>query len=156
MIHADFEALEESCTFIESLSLDVEDARLALARGFQSPAEHGGIACLSNILDFLDQGSYSPLWEDSPELKKMEKSLDICKAALIKCVVEVAGEEGNISVLWDETTTGGSFVCKMVEWIKAFVGPADATNGREAAREDLAICATLSLGNLTREGAPSS
>lgn len=80
----------------------------------------------------------------------MEKKFDICKAALIKAIVEVAGEEKNEDVLWDETEEdqpGGAFVCRMVEWIRS------CANGSTAGRDDLVICATLSLGNLARRRA---
>ncbi|EEB98751.1 hypothetical protein MPER_01690 [Moniliophthora perniciosa FA553] len=46
LLQTDFESLEESCSLIESLSLDVEDVRLSLARGYQFPAEHGGVPVL--------------------------------------------------------------------------------------------------------------
>jgi hypothetical protein len=86
---------------------------------------------------------------------------DNCKAALIKSVVEVAGEERNEDVLWDdcEDKPGGEFVCRMVHLIKQYVSDMDqSTSGVEvtkdslAGRDDLAICASLSLGNLARRG----
>lgn len=159
LILTDFEALEESCTLIESLSLDVEDVRLSLARGLSFPAEHGGVPCLSAMLDFIECGSYSPLWyvdDEVPqsERKRREKAFDICKAAVIKAVVEVSGEERNEEVLWDDSVVGkpgGEFVSRMVDWIKRYV--TDKENaGNEVDRDDLVICATLSLGNLSRRG----
>jgi hypothetical protein len=145
---------------IESLSLDVEDVRLSLARGLNFPAEHGGIQCLCIILDFIGKGDHHPLWyqdgTDEAERKRREKSFAICKAAVIKAVVEVAGEEKNEEVLWDddEELPGGEFVCKMVDWIKAYVSKKenamDTIPGE--GRDDLVICASLSLGNLSRRG----
>ena len=149
LIKTDWDVLEESCTVLESLSLDVEDVRLSLARGVPFPAEHNGVPCLSNILDFIEKGDYPPLWSSSGIDVGLEKKFDICKAALIKAIVEVAGEDKNEDVLWDETEEdhpGGQFVCRMVNWIKTYVG------GGTAARDDLVICATLSLGNLARRG----
>jgi hypothetical protein len=58
LISADVESLEESCALLESLSLDVEDVRLSLARGLTFPDEHDGIPCLSDMLNFLDCGEY--------------------------------------------------------------------------------------------------
>lgn len=151
-LKADYELLEETCTLIESLSLDVEDVRLSLARGVPFPAEHNGVPCLSNILDFIEGGDYPPLWStsfDSSTSAQMEKKFDICKAASIKAVVEVAGEDKNEDVLWDDTeedSPGGSFVCRMVSWIK------ECATGNKAARSDLIICASLSLGNLAKRG----
>ncbi|KAF9005608.1 hypothetical protein BDQ17DRAFT_1240132 [Cyathus striatus] len=153
LVQADFEALEEACTLIESLSLDIADVRLALARGLYFPAEHGGIACLTTILDFIEHGSYSPLWNHAfieSDIKRTEKAFDICKAALIKSVVEVAGEEQNDDVLWDdaeEGKPGGRFVCKMTRWIKQYTKDKDEDR---PGREDLVICGSLSLGNLAR------
>ena len=148
LILADFEALEESCALIESMSLDVGDVRLSLARGFDTPAEHGGIPCLSIILDFVQHGDYSPLWKrfGAAEEGRKQKAFDVCKSACIKSVVEVAGEEGNENVLWDESDDhkpGGEFACRMVEWVKAYASEKDS-------RDDLVICGTLSLGNLAR------
>jgi hypothetical protein len=147
---------------IESLSLDVEDVRLSLARGFNFPAEHGGIPCLSAMLDFIEKGDNHPLWYsdptlDEPERKRRERSFGICKAAVIKAVVEMAGEEKNEDLLWDDSETtkpGGEFVCKMVEWVKKYVeymekAPVDAVAD---GRDDLVICGSLSLGNLSRRG----
>ncbi|KAJ7452474.1 hypothetical protein B0H11DRAFT_293903 [Mycena galericulata] len=163
LLHADFDVLEESCTLIESLSLDVEDVRLSLARGLNFPAEHGGVPCLCTILDFIEKGDYPPFWRTAfPEAdrKRRERVFDNCKAALIKSVVEVAGEERNEDVLWDdseESKPGGEFVCRMVDLIKKYVSDMDqTTSGAEvskeslAGRDDLVICASLSLGNLAR------
>ncbi|KAA1469477.1 hypothetical protein DENSPDRAFT_835109 [Dentipellis sp. KUC8613] len=148
LIQADFEVFEETCSLLESLAMDVEDVRLSLARGMTFPDEHGGVNCLGEILKFIDQGDYHPLWVDAgDERSRREKSFDLCKAALIKCVVEIAGEEKNTDVLWDESDAanpGGVFVSQMVRWIKS------QKNLKEQSRDDLVICASLSLGNLVR------
>ncbi|KAJ7632571.1 hypothetical protein FB45DRAFT_507396 [Roridomyces roridus] len=162
LLHADFDVLEESCTLIESLSLDVEDVRLSLARGLNFPAEHGGVPCLCTILDFVEKGDYPPFWQTvfpEADRKRRERVFDNCKAALIKSVVEVAGEERNEDVLWDdsEDKPGGEFVCRMVDLIKKYVSDMDQTvpgtavsKDTLAGRDDLVICASLSLGNLAR------
>jgi hypothetical protein len=144
---ADFEVLEEACTFVESLCLDVEDVRLSLARGLSFPdGEHGGVRCLEEIAAFVERGDYPPLWADEPTdvRQKRQKSFDFCKAALIKAVVEVAGEDKNLDVLWDDSEAnkpGGPFVSAMISWLK-----------QSPPRDDLIICASLSLGNLVRRG----
>ncbi|KAF9053624.1 hypothetical protein BDZ89DRAFT_976173 [Hymenopellis radicata] len=158
LLRADFDTLEETCSLIESLSLDVEDVRSSLARGFLNPDEHDGVPCLQYILAFIESGSYPKSWRLSSmvsegEVKRMEKSFDICKAALVKSVVEVAGEDINQEVLWDDSTAGkpgGEFVFKMVQWIKEYVISVDTFMGESLPRDDLAICASLSLGNLAR------
>ncbi|ESK96931.1 gtp binding [Moniliophthora roreri MCA 2997] len=156
LLQADFESLEESCSLIESLSLDVEDVRLSLARGHQFPAEHGGVPCFSCILDFLEQGETPPLWKDMPssfDAKRKEKGFEMFKAALIKTVVEVVGEERNEDVLWDDSevgTSGGQFVSRMVQWLKKCVHDMEKGDGEYSSRNDLVICASLSLGNLAR------
>lgn len=69
-------------------------------------------------------------------------------------IVEVAGEEGNVDVLWDGSNSGhspgGLFVQKLVGWLKSYVDAASSDPARS--RDDLAICASLSLGNLARQG----
>lgn len=152
LLQADFDFLEETCTLIESLSLDVEDFRLELARTTCYTTSNQPVSCISTIMDFIERSSYPPLWRSSifEEVARTakEKAFDICKAALIKAVVEVSGEEKNEEILWksgDLGSPGGDFVKRMVEWIKQY---ADATSNRD----DLAICASLSLGNLTRKG----
>lgn len=160
LLRADFDTLEETCSAIESFSLDVEDVRYSLARGFQNPDEHGGVPCLQSILSFIESGAYPQTWRLSelvtePEVKRMSKGFDICKAALVKCVVEVAGEEINEEVLWDDsdpTKPGGEFVSKMVAWIKDYVASVESFMGETLPRDDLVICASLSLGNLARRG----
>jgi hypothetical protein len=146
--------------FLESLALDVEDFRLSLARGLHFPAEHDGVPCLSSMLTFVEKGDYPPLWyeTDLPDVKGHEKAFDICKGAMIKAIVEVSGEEKNEEVIWDEEEAdkpGGEFVCTMVEWLRGYVTERDeagSTESRRPGRDDIVICATLSLGNLARRG----
>ena len=166
LLQTDFDILEESCMLIESLSLDIEDVRLSLARGLNFPAEHSGVPCLCAMLDFIEKGDYHPLWHadsEDAERKRRERLFDVCKAAIIKVVVEVAGEEKNEEVLWDDSEEGkpgGEFVYRMVAWIKNYVaGKTDGTEQANAdsttgSRDDLVICASLSLGNLARRGEP--
>lgn len=156
LLQADFELLSDSCSQLESLALDVEDVRLSLARGFQFPAEHQDVSCLIAMLDFIEHGNYAPLWYVQHEasfsmadVRNQEKAFDDCKAAVIKAVVEMSGEDKNIDVLVDEsdpTKQGGSYVSRLVNWIRNFV--LGGMHGN--ARDDLVICATLSLGNLVR------
>lgn len=158
LLNADFEFLEECCTLIESLSLDIEDVRLCLARGFNFSSEHQGVPCLSTMLDFIEYGAYSPYWKHLPELdlKKKQKSLDICKAALVKSVVEVSGEERNGEILWSDSekdNPGGLFVSRVVDWIRSYAEP--QSSNCQSDRDDLVICGTLSLGNLTRRESTS-
>ena len=149
-IKADYDALEESCGMIESLAMDDEEIRLSLARGLSFPAEHGGVPCLSDMLAFVDRGDYPPFWADGgSEGVQRQKGFDHCKAAIIKSIVELAGDEGSLDVLWDDSDPekpGGEFVDTMVQWIRKHKGL------RDTGRDDLIICATLSLGNLVRRG----
>ncbi|KAG6878723.1 hypothetical protein C0993_011538 [Termitomyces sp. T159_Od127] len=165
LIDADLENLSEACMLIESLSLDVDDIRVSLARGLHSPMEHNNIPCLSIILDFIERASYPTSWTyaalDVTDRKHKEKTFNICKAALIKAVVEVAGEDRNADILWDNSVSeipGGNFVYKMADWLKRYVKDLDATTSEHSSstqsifdREDMVICASLSLGNLARQ-----
>lgn len=151
LLNCDLEILKETCSLLESLTIDVEDIRLSLARGMTFPDEHGGVGCLAEILRFIDQGDHHPLWasESQAEQTKKQKAFDLYKAAMVKSVVELAGEEKNTDVLWDESDPekpGGVFISQMVNWIKS------QKNLKEQDRDDLVICATLSLGNLVRFG----
>ncbi|KAF8163260.1 hypothetical protein B0H34DRAFT_694710 [Crassisporium funariophilum] len=156
LLQADFDYLEEACTLIESLSLDFEEFRLELARTNCYPDSSNAVPCISTILDFIEYGSYPPLWNssvfDEDERKSKEKAFDICKAALIKAVVEVFGEEKNDEILWndgDSESPGGAYVKRMVSWIKRYADNVDI--GSPIAgnyRDDMAICASLCLGNL--------
>jgi hypothetical protein len=150
LVSADLEAFEESCSLLEALALDDEDVRLALARGTAFPDEHGGVRCLGEILEFIDRGDYHPLWKDLPgDGTQRQRTFDFCKAALIKVVVEIAGEEKSVDVLWDESDEqqpGGALVGQMVQWIKRH------KDLKDDKRDDLLVCATLTLGNLLRHG----
>lgn len=150
LIEVDWDSLEEACGFIESMSMDDEEVRLSLARGLTFPSEHGGIPCLSDMLAFVDRGDYPPYWSEDPtEKAARQKGFDHCKAAIIKSIVELAGEEKNTDVLWDDSDPekpGGEFVNTLVHWIRTHKN-IKATN-----RDDLLICATLSIGNLVRHG----
>ncbi|GJE87202.1 hypothetical protein PsYK624_032850 [Phanerochaete sordida] len=149
---ADYTALEECAGLLESLCMDVEDVRAALARGLAAPAEHGGVRVLAEMLAFVDAGDYAPHWGAEPDAGAgRRKGFDRCKAALVKAVVEVAGEEKNVEVLWDgadPARPGGAFVDQMVRWIRTH-------GGAEKNRDDLIVCATLSLGNIVRRDAHS-
>jgi hypothetical protein len=154
LVSADLEAFEEACSLLEALALDDEDVRLSLARGTAFPDEHDGVHCLTEMLEFIDRGDYHPLWKDlSGDGTQRERTFDFCKAALIKAVVEIAGEEKNVDVLWDdsdEKQPGGALVGQMTQWIKKH------KDLKEDNREDLLVCATLTLGNLLRHGASHS
>ncbi|KAG6818154.1 hypothetical protein H0H87_000059 [Tephrocybe sp. NHM501043] len=167
LVDVDFRNLQESCMLIESSALDLENVRLSLARGIHSPVtptEQGDLHCLSIILDFIERGTYPTLWRhtipDETRRKKMEKAFNICKAALIKAVVEVAGEDHIGNVLWNDSESevpGGKFVRRMVDWLKRYVENLDAVASDHTPRiqsisdrEDMVICASLSLGNLIR------
>ncbi|KAI0361987.1 hypothetical protein OH77DRAFT_1389137 [Trametes cingulata] len=155
LVQTDFDIYEQVCGLIESLCLDVEDVRLSLARGLTFPdGEHGGVACLSELLTFVEKGDYPPYWaSESPgERGAKEKGFDVGKGALVKAIVEVAGEEKNTDTLWDDSEAdkpGGEFVSRMVEWIRTH------KSLKESNRDDLIICATLSLGNICRRDAHS-
>ncbi|CAE6465396.1 unnamed protein product [Rhizoctonia solani] len=148
LIAADLEALEASCTLLESLTLDSEAVRLAIA----SDANF-----LRIIIRFIEFAQPLPEWRTSDstgkDKAKWDKNVGMCKGAVIKALVIVAGEDKAISNLWDDTkldggnqaAPGGWFVATMLAWIKQYrnVDPSDA-------RDDLVICATLALGNLAR------
>lgn len=150
LIAADLEALEASCMLLESLTLDSEAIRLALA----SDASH-----LRTILRFIEFAQPLPDWRTTDSTGKdktqWDKTVGLCKGAVIKALVTVAGEDKAVSKLWDDTkldggsqtAPGGWFVAAMLAWIRQYrnVDPSDA-------RDDLVICATLTLGNLARRG----
>ncbi|CDO70798.1 hypothetical protein BN946_scf184798.g114 [Trametes cinnabarina] len=150
LVQADFDIYEQICGLIESLCLDVEDVRLSLARGMTFPdGEHGGVKCLSELLTFVEKGDYPPYWSsESPgERSAKEKGFDLGKGAIVKAIVEVAGEEKNTDTLWEDSEPerpGGEFVSRMVEWIRTH------KSLKETNRDDLIVCATLSLGNICR------
>ncbi|KAG9126173.1 hypothetical protein FRC07_004580 [Ceratobasidium sp. 392] len=148
LIAADLEVLEASSMLLESLTLDSEPIRLALA---QEPAY------LRTILRFIELAQPLSDWRTTDtsgkEKAKWDKTVGLCKGAVIKALVTVAGEDKAITYLWDDrqldggnqTAPGGWFVAALLGWIKQYrmVDPSDA-------RDDLVICATLALGNLAR------
>ncbi len=150
LVQTDFDIYEQVCGLIESLCIDVEDVRLSLARGLTFPDEHGGVPCLSDLLTFVEQGDYPPYWT-AEERPLKEKGFDLGKGAVVKAIVETAGEEKNTDTLWDDSEAdkpGGEFVHRMVQWIRTH------KNLKASDRDDLVICATLSLGNICRRGVP--
>jgi len=138
---------------LESLILDSDSARMALAKSIDLPNTQSSLRC---ILEFVERGSHPPYWNefDDKQRSRWEKTLGLCKAALIKAVITMAGDEKSMEVLWDkesgtETFPGGWFIQTMYNWVKAF---STLTNDSEGVRDDLTICGTLSLGNLARTG----
>ena len=141
LIAADLETLEAACMLLESLTLDSHDIRLALASDPNS---------IRIILKFIEFAQSLPDWRTTDSTGKdrarWEKTVGLCKGAVIKAIVVVAGEDEAVAKLWDENEqNGGWFVTAMLAWIRHYrtVDPAEA-------RDDLVICATLALGNLAR------
>jgi len=96
---ADLGAFEELCSLLEALALD-DNVRLLLMCGPVFPDEHDGAHCLGEMLKSIDCGDYHPPWKDMPgDVLQHGCMFDFCKAALIKAVVGIAGEEKNIDVL---------------------------------------------------------
>ncbi|KAG8970801.1 hypothetical protein FRC03_000018 [Tulasnella sp. 419] len=144
-IQADLDSLEQVSMLFESLSLDSESIRKVIAAPDPSSTP------LQALVRFVELAEPPAYWDDSrvdgKDKQKWEKSLGTCKAALIKAVVTVAGEDKNMDVLWDDKDGGGWFVKKMLAWIRTH----PKAIGVDYARDDLAICATLALGNLARK-----
>lgn len=142
LYEADVEALEEVAELLETVTMDIEDARLALARGMAFDEQP---PCLAPMLDFIESAEYMPNWEESlateADIKRWRRAVDICKTAVIRATVEVSGEEENLDVLWDSAMPENGFVSRLTRWLQ-----------KDHAPEDLVICATLSLGNLVRRG----
>lgn len=147
LISADIDALNEASMSLEGLALDDEKVRRSLGQS----NEDGGL--LKQMLHFIEHGCPPPWLSSEPEqeLKKYEKTIGLCKAALIKTVITVAGEDQNMEPMW-KGTQGDSqpeawFVQLMLEWLRKPQGDQVGIS-----RDDLLICATLSLGNLARKG----
>lgn len=163
------EVLEETSMLLESLTLDSVDVRQAIAAGslssptptVQNPFPPPPL--LTSLLDFVEKGAPPGYWDactdSEAEKKRWSKSFGICKAAVIKAVVALAGEDKNLDVLWDSQVgsyPGGPFVERMVGWIKNTRVGAGNEGVDDEGRDDLIICATLSLGNLARRRKPLS
>ena len=147
LIAADISVLDESVTLLEGLSIDSEDVRTAIAQSIRlSP----NVSPFHRLLQFVELGDYPTYWDrDGPiELSKRQKSFDIYKAAVIKVIVSVAGENNAATALWDvgSVSPGGALVSKMVSWVKK------ASDTPGTWRDDLVICGALTLGNLIRNG----
>ncbi|KAF8520236.1 hypothetical protein BU17DRAFT_46922 [Hysterangium stoloniferum] len=144
LINTDLEILSETCSYLESLAIDSEDVQDFFARSTDRSSESDPGPLLRQIVDFVEFGDYPPTWkEESPiERDKLSKAFDMCKAAVIKTVVEVSGAPACIDALWDLDRPDGWFISRMIGWVKS------NANG---ARDDLVICGALSLGNLARK-----
>jgi hypothetical protein len=151
MMHTDLEALEESCMAIETLALDSETARAAMASD----------TVMKPLVQFIEADSYPSTWSktSTSEQQTWKKSFDTCKAALITALTSVTGDDRNSGILWNDhvkdsargITTGpiSWFASKMFGWISSF--SAVVKTGADT-RDDLVICGTLCTGNLAREG----
>ncbi|KAL5511837.1 hypothetical protein ACEPAH_5055 [Sanghuangporus vaninii] len=141
LLATDVEVLEEVCQLIEGMTMDIEDVRLDLARGIVENEEQ---PCLALMLDFIESAEYLPFWEEhdlpTEEVNRWKRAVDFCKTAVIRSVVEVSGEDGNLDVLWNDAVQESAFVSRMLSWLQA-----------TQSHDDLVICAALSLGNLVRQ-----
>jgi hypothetical protein len=151
MIITELEALEETTIILESLSLDSEAARVAMASD----------DVLKPLVRFIEADSYLKSWDKVAiaDRETMQKSFDICKQAVITTLTSITGETRNSDTLWvsakgDTPVVATSdpsswFATKMLQWISLYSG--DLKKGSDV-REDLVICGTLCIGNLVREG----
>jgi Rap1 GTPase-GDP dissociation stimulator 1 len=146
LIAADVDLLNDVSSILESLALDSEDIQVLLAQTAAYHPSLEGTPLIKYILDFVEFGDYPPSWsrEILSEQGKRKKTFDMCKAALIKTVVEVTGALRCIDILWDLNQPNGWFVSRLIRWVQANV---------TSNRDDLVVCATLCLGNLARRGA---
>ena len=141
LLATDVEVLEEVCQLIEGMTMDIEVVRFDLAGGM---AEGEEPSCLALMLDFVESAEYLPFWEDgvsTEEVKRRKRAVDFCKTAIIRSIVEVAGEDSNSDALWRDSVQESVFVSRLLGWLQA-----------THTHYDLVICATLSLGNLVRQG----
>lgn len=146
LVRSDLEILNHVSMQLESLALDSQSVRCGLA----------GREVMCTVLDFVEKSEPPKFWASfstPKERQSWEKKVGFCKAAVIKAVVEVAGEKDSLAILWDDKATeypGGEFVKRMAGWIR------DIKLSSDGRRDDLIICATLSLGNLARDESHST
>ncbi|PVG02274.1 hypothetical protein CPB86DRAFT_780693 [Serendipita vermifera] len=145
LIEADLESLEECVPILEGLSLDSEEVRLAFIHSVSTTPTTSSppTPILNVLLDFIEFADYPAYWSlDGPdELKKRQKTFDICKAGAIKSLVSIASEEKGMEALWSGERT-------VIKRLAQFV---TADSARENNRDDLIIAGCLALGNLSRK-----
>ncbi|KAF8507234.1 hypothetical protein JB92DRAFT_2735750 [Gautieria morchelliformis] len=143
LIAADVDLLNDVSSILEALALDSEDIQVLLAQTAAYRPSREGSPLIKHILDFVEFGDYPPSWsrEIPSEQVKRKKAFDMCKAALIKTVVEATGALRCIDILWDLNQPNGWFVSRLIRWVQTNV---------TSNRDDLVVCATLCLGNLAR------
>jgi len=144
-ITTDVDVLTDACSILEALALDSDKVPEFIAKTVDADSSGDATPLLRRLVDFVELGDYPPYWSSGPvsETDKWKKSFDMCKAAVIRAVVEVAGSPSSLDLVWDLTRPDGWFVTRMINWVKA------NANGD---RDDLVICGTLCLGNLARRG----
>ncbi|KAF8344201.1 uncharacterized protein EI90DRAFT_3028678 [Cantharellus anzutake] len=156
LINTDVDTLQEYAVQIEALPSEDDDFRGKLITPINSSrnALNEPNTPLTQLLVFIERGEPPSYWNDESEneRKGWGKTFGFCKGAIIRGIVNLAGEEAQVNVLWGQNDPlGGWFVQKMVHWIKDY--PAAVEARRDEERDDLVICATLCLGNLARREA---
>ncbi|GJJ12165.1 hypothetical protein Clacol_006406 [Clathrus columnatus] len=139
------ELLADACSLLESSAIDSEDIQLFIGQTItETNVENNPGPLLKCLIDFVELAEHPLYWslETPSELEKHIKAFEMCKAAIIKAIVEVAGCPSSMDTLWDLMRPSGWFVSTMIRWIK--LNPQDEKN------DLLLICATLSLANLAR------
>jgi len=148
LVATDLEAFE-LCSLFEALVLDEEDVRLSLMHGTAFPDEHDSVRCLGEMLKVIDRGDYHPLWKDLPgDSLQHGRTFDFCKAALIKADVEITCKEKHVDVLLDDLDERQPGVASRTDGAV----DQDAQGPEHNHRDDLSVCALLTLGNLLRHG----
>lgn len=142
--------LVDTCSLLESLALDSENVQKYIGQTVsETNAESNPGPLLKTLTEFIEIGEHPPYWslETTSQMEKHVKSFEMCKAAVIKTIVEVAGCLPSMDILWDFSRPSGWFVSSMIRWAK--LNPQDQKN------DLMLICATLSLANLARRGGKS-
>ncbi|EJU05755.1 hypothetical protein DACRYDRAFT_98363 [Dacryopinax primogenitus] len=152
LIDADLEVLEQVCMSLESLALDLAEVRQLLGRSAASHTPENSY--LAQIIRFVEQVQAPSYWSEhsDKDRKRWERTLAFCKAAVIKAIIAVSGEDANLDVLWNEKDeSGGWFVKTMLKWIRSYKPRTKVNANEDDGYHDMAICGTLALGNLARK-----
>lgn len=143
LMESDMEVVQTATELLEACSLDSKKFRLSSLK-----------STMDFLMQFLDKGEIPPAWSterdeksglppkpsDAEAIKEVHSSFKRAKGAVAKAIVVIAGEDENMTLLFE--AGGNHFMDTLKDWMSR-----DAKK-----RDDLVSTAMLAMGNLARKG----
>ncbi|UZJ55245.1 hypothetical protein CBS101457_004565 [Exobasidium rhododendri] len=155
LIESDMDIIQIATELLEACSLDSKQFRLSSLHSSTNSRDHQGGkgSTLSFLMRYLDQANPPRAWSsdreeddtlppkpsDEESARENQRNFGKAKAAVAKAIVIIAGEDENMTTLFD--AKANNFMSTLKDWMSRDVKD----------RDDLVSTAMLAMGNLARK-----